>query len=146
MMAVRSRIAVAERRPLSLILFDLDHFGNVNKQHGHQVGDLVLIAFADALRSRVRDTDLVARHGGEEFLVVLDGATREDAVRLADEVRLAFGGRSVLRPDGKPVTCTVSAGCAALGPTQASATVLVERADVGLGLAKEGGRNRVIAA
>jgi diguanylate cyclase (GGDEF)-like protein len=146
MMAVRSRISVAERRPLSLILFDLDHFGNVNKQHGHQVGDLVLIAFADALRSRVRDTDLVARHGGEEFLVVLDGATRDDAVRLADEVRLAFGGRSVLRPDGKPVSCTVSAGCAALEPTQASSATLLERADVGLGLAKEGGRNRVVAA
>lgn len=146
LMAIRSRVPAAERRPLSLILFDLDHFGNVNKQHGHQVGDLVLVAFADALRSRVRDTDLVARHGGEEFLVVLDGATRDDAVRLADEVRIVFGGRSVYRPDGAAVPCTVSAGCAALESTQASSATLLERADVGLGLAKEGGRNRVVAA
>jgi diguanylate cyclase (GGDEF)-like protein len=145
-MASRSRVPTSERRPLSLILFDLDHFGNVNKQHGHQVGDLVLIAFADALRSRVRETDVVARHGGEEFLVVLDGATRDDAVRLAEEVRVVFGGRSVLRPDGRAVTCTVSAGCASLEPTQTSSAVLLERADVGLGLAKEGGRNRVVAA
>ena len=146
MMAVRTRVPVAERRPLSLILFDLDHFGNVNKQHGHQVGDLVLVAFADALRSRVRETDIVARHGGEEFLVVLDGATRDDAVRLAEEIRIVFGAGSVLRPDGTTVTCTVSAGCASLEPTQASSTALLERADVGLGLAKEGGRNRVVAA
>ena len=146
MMAVRTRVPVAERRPLSLILFDLDHFGNVNKQHGHQVGDQVLIAFAEALRSRVRDTDLLARHGGEEFLVVLDGATRDDAVRLADEIRIVFAERSVLRPDGTPVPCTVSAGCAALEPAQASSATLLERADVGLGLAKEGGRNRVVAA
>jgi diguanylate cyclase (GGDEF)-like protein len=146
MMAVRSRIPVAERRALSLILFDLDHFGNVNKQHGHQVGDLVLVAFADALRSRVRETDVVARHGGEEFLVVLDGATRDDAVRLAEEIRIVFRAGSVLRPDGTAVACTVSAGCASLEPTQSSSTVLLERADVGLGLAKEGGRNRVVAA
>jgi len=146
MMAVRARVPVAKRRALSLILFDLDHFGNVNKQHGHQVGDLVLIAFADVLRSRVRETDVIARHGGEEFLVVLDGATRDDAMRLAEEVRVAFGARSVLRPDGTAVTCTVSAGCASLEPGQSSSTVLLERADVGLGLAKEGGRNRVVAA
>ena len=108
----------------------------MNKQHGHQVGDLVLVAFADALRSRVRETDVVARHGGEEFLVVLDGATRDDAVRLAEEVRIAFGARSVPRRDGTAVTCTVSAGCASLDPAQSSSTVLHERADVGLGLAK----------
>jgi diguanylate cyclase (GGDEF)-like protein len=146
MMAVRTRLPAAERRPVSLILFDLDHFGNVNKQHGHQVGDQVLVAFADALRSRVRESDIVARHGGEEFLVVLDGATRDDAVRLAEEVRMAFGARSVLRPDGVAVACTVSAGCASLDPTQSSAAILLERADVGLGLAKEGGRNQVVAA
>ena len=106
----------------------------------------MLIAFAESLRSRVRETDVVARHGGEEFLVVLDGATRDDAVRLAEEVRVVFGARSVLRPDGTAVTCTVSAGCASLEPTQSSSAVLLERADVGLGLAKEGGRNRVVAA
>jgi diguanylate cyclase (GGDEF)-like protein len=78
--------------------------------------------------------------------VVLDGATRDDAVRLAEEVRVAFAARSVLRPDGTAVTCTVSAGCASLEPSQSSSTMLLERADVGLGLAKEGGRNRVVAA
>jgi diguanylate cyclase (GGDEF)-like protein len=146
MMALRNRVPVVDRRPISVILFDLDHFGAVNKQHGHQVGDRVLVEFAETLRSRVRDSDLVARHGGEEFLVVLDGATSDDAVRLANDVRIAFEGRRVARADGTTISCSVSAGCAALKPSQASAAILLQRADVGLGMAKEAGRNRVVAA
>ncbi|HEX8025021.1 MAG TPA: diguanylate cyclase [Candidatus Limnocylindrales bacterium] len=144
--ALRERLDVADRRERSTILFDLDHFGAINKRHGHQVGDQILRSFAEVLRSRVRASDLVARFGGEEFVVILDGANRDEAVRLADEIRIAFRQRSIDNAEsGLPIT-TVSAGCASLERIETSGTVLLERADVGLAMAKAGGRDQVVAA
>lgn len=144
--ALRERLAVADRRERSAILFDLDHFGAINKRHGHQIGDQILRSFADVLRSRVRASDLLARYGGEEFVVILDGANRDEAVRLADEIRLAFRQASIDAADsGLPIT-TVSAGCASLDKTETSGSVLLERADVGLAMAKSAGRDQVVAA
>ena len=144
--ALRSRLAVEDRRERSAILFDLDHFGAINKRHGHQIGDQILRSFADVLRSRVRASDLVARYGGEEFVVILDGASRDEAVRLADEVRIAFRQESIDASDsGLPIT-TVSAGCASLDKTETSGSTLLERADVGLAMAKAAGRDQVVAA
>jgi diguanylate cyclase (GGDEF)-like protein len=144
--ALRERLAVADRRERSAILFDLDHFGAINKRHGHQIGDQILRSFADVLGSRVRASDLLARYGGEEFVVILDGANRDEAVRLADEIRLAFRQASIDAADsGLPIT-TVSAGCASLDKTETSGSVLIERADVGLSMAKSAGRDQVVAA
>jgi diguanylate cyclase (GGDEF)-like protein len=144
--ALRSRLGVGDRRERSAILFDLDHFGAINKRHGHRVGDDILRTFADVLRSRVRASDLTARYGGEEFVVILDGASRDEAVRLADEVRLAFRQVGIDAADsGLPIT-TVSAGCASLDRIETSGSVLIERADVGLAMAKAGGRDQVVAA
>ena len=144
--AIRRRIA-AERRPLrSAILFDLDHFGMVNKRYGHQVGDRVLRQFADVLRSRARASDLVARYGGEEFVVILDHATREAAAAIAEEVRVAFAALSVDVGDGKRLSTTVSAGCATLDQLEIEGSLLVERADVALAMAKAAGRDKVVAA
>lgn len=144
--AARRRDHEDERRPLSVIVFDLDHFGLMNKRHGHQVGDRVLQAFAEVIRHRVRASDLTARYGGEEFVVVLDGATRTEAVRLAEGIRETFESVGFGLPDGTAVTCTVSAGCASLAATETSGAVLIERADVGLAMAKASGRNQVVAA
>jgi diguanylate cyclase (GGDEF)-like protein len=144
--AVRRRIA-AERRPMrSAILFDLDHFGQVNKRYGHQVGDRVLRLFADTLRARVRASDLVARYGGEEFLVILDHASREDATEIAEQVRTAFAKLRVDTGTGDPLRTTVSAGCASLEAWEVEGSQLLERADVALAMAKHGGRNQVVAA
>jgi diguanylate cyclase (GGDEF)-like protein len=144
--ALRGRLAVVDRRQRSAILFDLDHFGAINKRHGHQIGDQILRSFADVLRSRVRASDLLARYGGEEFVVILDGANRDEAVRLADEIRLAFRQASIDAADsGLPIT-TVSAGCASLDKSETSGSVLLERADVGLAMAKSAGRDQVVAA
>jgi len=144
--ALRERLAVADRRERSTILFDLDHFGAINKRHGHQVGDQILRSFAEVLRARVRASDLVARFGGEEFVVILDGASRDEAVRLADDIRIAFRQRSIDNSDsGLPIT-TVSAGCASLDRIETSGVVLLERADVGLAMAKAAGRDQVVAA
>jgi diguanylate cyclase (GGDEF)-like protein len=144
--AIRRRIA-AERRPeRSAILFDLDHFGKVNKRFGHQVGDRVLREFADTLRARARASDLVARYGGEEFVVILDNATRDDAIRIAEEVRATFGTVTVETGTDEPLITTVSAGCATLEPWEVECSVLLERADVALAMAKAGGRNQVVGA
>jgi diguanylate cyclase (GGDEF)-like protein len=144
--AARARESEGERRPLAAVIFDLDHFGQVNKLHGHQVGDRILAAFGEVLRARVRKSDLVARYGGEEFVAILDGATRSEATHLADEVRQAFETLRFALPDGAQLAATVSAGCAALGEEETSFTTLIERSDVGLAMAKASGRNRVVAA
>lgn len=146
LVAARERQPADQRQPLSAVMFDLDHFGQVNKLHGHQAGDRVLQAFADVLRGRVRASDLVARYGGEEFVVVLPGATREQATLLAEEVRTQFGGKAIAAPSGELIGCTVSAGCAGLAPTQALGPILIEHADVALAMAKAAGRDQVVTA
>ena len=87
LLAARDRLDAGERRPVAAILFDLDHFGAFNKRHGHGIGDTVLRTFGSILRARFRASDIVARYGGEEFLVILDGASLDEATRAAEEVR-----------------------------------------------------------
>ena len=142
--AARIRREPAARDRAAVALFDLDLFGEVNKQHGHQTGDAVLRAFGEILRGRFRGADLVARYGGEEFLAVLDGATVEDATAIAEDVRALFGQLVMRGPDGSPITTTVSAGCAGMGADDESFADIVARADVGLIMAKRAGRDRVV--
>ncbi|HYX10640.1 MAG TPA: diguanylate cyclase [Candidatus Acidoferrum sp.] len=144
--AVRARRAPGERDRAAVAIFDLDLFGDINKRHGHQAGDAILRAFADVLRGRFRGTDVVARYGGEEFLAILDGATLEQAVTVADEIRNSFAQLVIEGPDGSRISATVSAGCAALTTDDERFDEIVSRADVGLVLAKRSGRNRVVAA
>ncbi|MBI2763012.1 MAG: diguanylate cyclase [Chloroflexi bacterium] len=144
LVAMRIRQPEQDRHALSAIMFDLDHFGLVNKRHGHQVGDRVLRAFAEVLRARVRSSDLVARYGGEEFVVILPGATRGQAALLAEHVRESFAAWRITLPSGEIIGCTVSAGCAALAAGQDSGMVLIDLADVALSMAKAAGRNQVV--
>ena len=135
-----------ERRPVAAIMFDLDHFGEFNKQHGHQVGDQVLRTFAGLLRGRFRNADLVARFGGEEFVVVLEGATRDAAVAIAEEILAALADLGITGPEGTRLPVTVSAGCAELDDAEPTGEQLLRTADVALFMAKRAGRNRVVAA
>ena len=135
-----------ERRPVAAIMFDLDFFGDFNKRHGHQVGDEVLRTFASVLRGRFRDVDLVARFGGEEFVAVLEGATRDDAVRIAEEARASLAERAVLGHDGARLQVTASAGCAEIDEAEPTGEQLLRTADVALFMAKRAGRDRVVAA
>jgi diguanylate cyclase (GGDEF)-like protein len=144
--AARARLPLDERRPIAIILFDLDHFGEFNKQHGHITGDAVLRAFGSILSGRLRSSDIVARFGGEEFVAILDGATVEEAHRVADEIRRELESTHVTGADGEALQATVSAGCASLGPAVSTLEALLEVADVGLQMAKRGGRNQVVAA
>ena len=146
LVAQRARMPGEERFPLAAIMFDFDHFSELNNRHGHHVGDEVLRTFGAILRARMRTSDLVARWGGEEFAAVLFRATLEDAMRIADGVRQQLAGTEILGADGVPLAATVSAGCAAMGPDTETAEQLLRAADVALYMAKRAGRDRVCAA
>ena len=125
-------------QPLSVLLLDLDHFKQINDLQGHHVGDLVLKEFADRVQGILRRPALLARYGGDEFVVVLPGTTAEDAEQVAERIR---NGPAVWR---EVPSCHVSIGVASLvqGHHETLAA-LIQRADKGLYRAKNAGRNRV---
>lgn len=127
--------------PLSVALFDIDHFKQINDRHGHAAGDLVLRASGTLLRRKCRATDTAARFGGEEFAVIMPDAELCAAARLCEHIRLAFAAFSwaSLR---QGVAVTLSAGVAQHEAGAPSRAVLAA-ADAKLYAAKHGGRNRV---
>jgi two-component system cell cycle response regulator len=143
--AVRQLHALLSRarrhdQELSVILLDADRFKSLNDRHGHGAGDEVLRGLADRLRSRVREEDVVARFGGEEFLVILPDTGAEGAATAAEDLREAVAARAF--PVGRfALPITVSAGWATWNGE--SLERLVARADRGLYAAKEAGRDCV---
>jgi diguanylate cyclase (GGDEF)-like protein/PAS domain S-box-containing protein len=123
------------------IMVDIDHFKRVNDTHGHEAGDEVLKAVAEALRSTARGADLVARFGGEEFVLVLPDTSAELAVRIAERLRLAIEALST-DVGGQIIRVTASFGVAQRAAQESQLEVL-ERADTALYSSKKGGRNRV---
>jgi diguanylate cyclase (GGDEF)-like protein len=128
------------QRSLSCVLIDLDHFKTVNDTHGHAAGDIALQQIAAILTKAVRGSDLVFRHGGEEFLVLLPETNLEGAMALAEKIRLAADGQ--LFGSGHIFPLTLSAGVASLSD-QESGHDMIARADMALYNAKALGRNRV---
>ncbi len=129
--------------PLSVLLFDLDHFKQVNDGYGHPAGDLVLRAFADRVSGAIRVGDIAGRWGGEEFVVVLPRTSLPGAIQVAERIRLATRATSV-RVGTTEIAMTVSGGCAE-GPGD-SADALVDLADTCMYRAKVGGRDRLETA
>jgi diguanylate cyclase (GGDEF)-like protein len=138
--AAHQLVALQARRrePVSVLMFDLDHFKSINDRFGHPLGDEVLRTFANAIGSSLRAADVIGRFGGEEFVVILAG-NLADASVAAERVRLTFQavGRVVA---GREVGATVSIGVASGGIDVAS---LIATADAALYRAKSNGRNRV---
>lgn len=129
--------------PLSLMILDLDHFKRVNDTYGHLAGDQVLIAFTRLIKDCVRRGDLVVRYGGEEFCVLLPGTTLAASTALAERIRTACAANALTERSFK---VTVSIGVTAYaGDTGTTLADLLARADEALYLAKDEGRNRVIA-
>ena len=133
-----------EGTPLAFVLLDLDHFKQVNDQHGHRMGDEVLRRFAQTVRGRLRASDAFGRTGGEEFGLVLPATDEAGARRLLEVVRQAVMAMAVADAQGQPVPVTVSAGIAVAAPQdEVSGDRLYGRADQALYEAKRAGRNRV---
>ena len=135
--------ALRYRSELSLLMMDLDHFKVVNDTHGHVTGDAVLVSFAQTVQQLVRKVDLVARLGGEEFVVLLPNITAEQATALAERIREAVY-HSHLLVEGKPLQFSVSIGVAQFDRRELSLTGWMARADAALYQAKAQGRNRVV--
>ena len=128
-----------EQRRLSLIAFDIDHFKQVNDNHGHQTGDDVLVRIADIARGEVRASDLIGRMGGEEFVWILPDATPEETATAAERLRRGIEGGS-----GKENLPTVTASIGyAMWQSGDDASSLLARADAALYEAKGAGRNKV---
>ena len=129
----------------ALVMFDIDHFKEVNDSHGHPAGDAVLKGIARLLEERVRNVDTCARYGGEELALLLPRTELDGAVELANRLRLAVMDYPV-RWGGGHLAVTVSAGVASFPRCARSPEALVAAADAALYRAKEAGRNRVEAA
>jgi len=144
---LREEIQRAQRstRPLALLLLDIDYFKRINDRHGHATGDSVLKAVAEIFRREVRDVDLVARTGGEEFMFLLPETGGERAQRVAERIRQALADKPVTTADGEPLKITASIGIACYPINANSTEALIANADRALYAAKQGGRNRVTA-
>ncbi|WP_017925159.1 GGDEF domain-containing protein [Thioalkalivibrio sp. HL-Eb18] len=139
-------------RPLSVLAIDLDHFKRINDDYGHAVGDELLRRVADTLRAATRQSDLLVRMGGEEFLAVLPGADLACAMECAERIRTAIANiratataddASALQCEGM-VKVTASIGVASVGRST-TLQALYQKADEALYAAKQSGRNRVLA-
>jgi diguanylate cyclase (GGDEF)-like protein len=144
--AVEVERAVRTGIPLAVALVDIDHFKRVNDTYGHLVGDRVLRAVVDGLRSQLRGYDLAGRFGGEEFILLLPQAREADARAVAERLREYVAGLEI-PIDDEPDCCifvrlTISVGVAALDGEQRELTDLMAAADAAMYYAKETGRNR----
>jgi diguanylate cyclase (GGDEF)-like protein len=128
--------------PLAAIVFDLDHFKQINDRLGHPKGDEVLASVGSVIRGTLRDSDFAARFGGEEFLVLLQGTDREGGRKVAENLRIAIAGLRVPEVDG----IRASFGVAALPEDAEGREELLRRADRALYVSKRSGRNRVETA
>jgi diguanylate cyclase (GGDEF)-like protein len=137
--SLQREVARAQRlsAPLSLLVLDVDHFKQVNDTYGHQTGDALLREVADALVANTKNYDVAARYGGDEFVVLLPGCSRDDAMRVAERVR-----KGIARAVGEaPVT--ISAGVATVPDNANDAERLLAAADGALYEAKRTGRDKV---
>lgn len=145
-LGVEFRRALRYRRPLSVIMADLDHFKTVNDRFGHPFGDLVLTVTAQTIRANVRESDLVARYGGEEFVLLLPETAGPEAMVVAEKLRAAIEAQEYT--DGvRSARITISLGVASRPEiTVTDAEDLLRHADEAMYAAKHGGRNRAVAA
>lgn len=133
--------AIRSKRPLAAMVIDIDEFKQINDAHGHDIGDAVLRAVAAALKSVLRLQDMVCRFGGDEFLVICPDTSLEAALACAERMRSAV---ETAATGGEMRRCTVSVGVAVREETMAGFDVLIKRADQGVFVAKERGRNCVV--
>jgi len=139
------RRARRSQMPVSIIMFDIDHFKDVNDHYGHLCGDAVLASVGARMREVLRGSDLKCRYGGEEFLVLLPGAGLDDVIQASERIRRAVSETTV--EDGlSRIAVTVSVGAATYRDATDSPEALVALADRAMYTSKDGGRDRVTVA
>lgn len=136
--------AQARKRPLSIMLIDIDRFKWVNDRLGHAAGDQVLQEVALRLRRNLRGKDLICRFGGEEFIVVMPDTELGDAYKVAERIRSQIADRPFSLTGGKTLQVTASVGISGKKPYDDTPEEMIARADAALYRAKEQGRNRVV--
>jgi diguanylate cyclase (GGDEF)-like protein len=144
---LRSDLRQARRRgsTVAVVAVDLDHFKEINDTRGHPVGDIVLQQLAGIMKVTARDTDSVARFGGDEFVIILPDTGWQGALTFAERLRRCVDDYSFGPPDA-PVSTTISVGVAlGRGTDATSADALLKEADAALYKAKTAGRNRVFS-
>lgn len=147
--AAQRELDLAQRhgQPLALVLLDVDHFKSINDAFGHVSGDAVLVEVAKRCQSALRTTDLLARWGGEEFIILLPNTPLAHARQLAERVREALVSSPCFHANDKEVRVTASLGAAEFRRGQGwSLDELIKRADVAMYQAKTAGRDRVAVA
>ena len=129
--------------PIGLLVFDIDKFKQLNDTHGHAVGDEYIKEFGNCIKQHARRGDVAARIGGEEFALLIAGASEQTALKIAERIRIA-ASHLCINVDGKSVLTTVSIGLAVMKPDDTPSQFL-KRADDNLYRAKHAGRNRICA-
>jgi diguanylate cyclase (GGDEF)-like protein len=131
---------------LSLLFVDLDGFKSINDSHGHLFGSRALVEVADVVRRSARETDVVARFGGDEFALVLPDTGRDGAFAVGERVRRRIAGQRFLAGDGLDIRLTASVGVATLPDAAATPDELVQAADMAMYRVKQAGKNGIQAA
>ena len=134
-----------EGAPIGAILLDLDHFKALNDTYGHDAGDYVLERTGELLSHATRGSDIACRFGGEEFALILPGASLENTRKRAEAIRAAFEALDLVYEGQRLTGLSLSAGVSALAPDATQWTPLLQHADKALYTAKQSGRNRVVA-
>ena len=136
--------AVRSNQPLSLLMLDIDSFKLVNDSYGHQTGDMVLKSIAELIKSIVRDFDICARIGGEEFVILLPETNKDKALEVAERIRVLIENTKISSFSPMPqLQITISIGLSTLSSKEDSIDTLISNADQALYKAKNTGRNRV---
>ena len=130
--------------PFSCVMFDIDHFKNVNDQYGHEAGDFALVSVTAKAMKNLRSLDELGRHGGEEFILLMPDSRIDAAQEVAERMRLSLE-KSPFLFNGTSIPVTASFGVAELRPDE-SGESLMRRVDMAMYAAKQGGRNRVVLA
>jgi diguanylate cyclase (GGDEF)-like protein len=131
--------------PLGLAMLDLDHFKRYNDTYGHHAGDELLRSLGRLIRSQVREDDVACRYGGEEFLLILPGASLEVTLERTEQMRQCVQQLHELRPGQFLHPITISIGLAIFPDNGSTGSALIQVADAALYRAKKEGRNRVVA-